>query len=52
MFFAVACCKMGRNKDVTDWQKDLIVFQRSKKHGEEEIVKFTGVSSSTVKCVF
>lgn len=52
MIVAFLFRKMGRNKDLTDWKKGLIAFGGSKRHDEEEISEFAGVSHSTVKCFF
>lgn len=49
MIVAFACCTMGLNKDVTDWQKVPIAFERSNRHDEEEIAEFAGVSHIAVK---
>lgn len=52
MFVAFACCKIGRNKDVTDCQKGVIAFGCLNWHNIEEGTQFAGISHSTVKRIF
>lgn len=46
MIVAFPCCEIRRHKYITDWQKGLIGFDRSKRQDEEEIAEFAGISHS------
>lgn len=43
------CYKTGRIKNVTNWQKEIIVFGRSKDYNIKEGTGFADVSHSTIK---